>query len=284
MSAFAPVKFEAAVKPQLPAPAAANAASLNLPQSCTRCPLQFEAAVDPNRLHPLFPARPPLVRGAWLPTGALLGLWAVGWMQAQILCTVLALLGGRALLRHANLPTRPPAHSHPPTIWSPLASHAAHEVADAISLAELPEAPDAAVPAGTGGTTGEGSPGGAATGGGAEGAAGEGAAAGEQQPAAEQQQEQEGPQQEEEQQEAEEQEAEEEPLAWLPATLAAISLRLRALDAALLYGDPPQAAAREALPGYLFIQRPAERGVVSGQPLGEPLIMTVLATWLSGWN
>ncbi len=231
--------------------------------------MQFEAAVDPNRLHPLFPARPPLVRGAWLPTGALLGL-----RGGRTCCTRFELQGASAeLTRYPQLQSLPmlAACSHLPIHLLLLPLHrAAHEVADAISLAELPEAPDAAVPAGTGGTTGEGSPGGAATGGGAEGAAGEGAAAGEQQPAAEQQQEG-------EQQEGEEQEADEEPLAWLPATLAAISLRLRALDAALLYGDPPQAAAREALPGYLFIQRPAERGVVSGQPLGE-LPMSGLAT------
>lgn len=134
---------------------------------------------------------------------------------------------------------------------------AAHEVADALTLAELPELPSAAAA----GAAGEGSPGGAA-GGGAEGAAAEQPASGERQAGREQQEGQ-------EEQQGEEEEPEEEPLAWLPATLAAVALRLRSLDAALLYGDPPQPAARESLPGYQFIQRPTVRGVVCGQPLGE---------------
>lgn len=123
-------------------------------------------------------------------------------------------------------------------------------MADATTLAELPEAPSVAAPAAAGGAAGEGSPG------------GEGAAAEQQTAGGEQEDEQ-----QEEQQEGDE--AEEEPLAWLPATLAAVSLRLRSLDAALLYGEPPQTAARDTLPGYQFIQRPTERGVVSGQPLGK---------------
>ena len=64
-----------------------------------------------------------------------------------------------------------------------------------------------------------------------------------------------------------------EPLAWLPDTLAAVALRLQAVDASLLYGSQAQPAARETLPGYQFIQRPTADGVVSGQPLGERCCM-----------
>lgn len=32
---------------------------------------QLESAIEPASLHPLFMRQPPLVRGAWLPTGAL---------------------------------------------------------------------------------------------------------------------------------------------------------------------------------------------------------------------
>jgi hypothetical protein len=63
------------------------------------------------------------------------------------------------------------------------------------------------------------------------------------------------------------------PLAWLPATVAALTWRLQCLDASLLYGEgqaaAAAAAARERLQGYLFVQRPAGEGVVCGQPLGE---------------
>jgi hypothetical protein len=185
-------------------------------------------------------------------------------------------------------------------------------VADALTLAELPESPTAAGL--------EGSPGpGCAAPGSAEKTGGEAAAGAEGGAEAEA--------------EGEEGEAAREPLAWLPATLASLALRLQALDASLLYTSG-QPAAREqlevresddnphckavaprccrccrllaccpALPrhsatltgallscaicppqGYQFIQRPTAGRVVCGQPLGEaptPLLQPP-CIWLSG--
>lgn len=236
--------------------------------SCFIRALQLEVAVDAeNRLHNRFFVRPPLVRGAWLPTGALMALCALCVLCA--LCALCALRAVCALCACACVPSAsavgrlvPSGRLQAckllsvPTLLPPNPT-AAHEVADALTLAELPELPSAAAA----GAAGEGSPGGAAAGG-AEGAAADQQASGEPRADVEQQEGQ-------EEQQGEEEEPEEEPLAWLPATLAAVALRLRSLDAALLYGDPPQPAARESLPGYQFIQRPTARGVVCGQPLGE---------------
>ena len=142
-----------------------------LPSSPTLPPLlmlQLEAAVEPEHIHPLYLRQPPLVRGAWLPTGG--------------------------------------------------------QVADALTLAELPESPTAA------GLEGSPVPGFAAAGS-AEKAGGSAAAAGAEGGA---------------EAEGEEEVAAREPLAWLPATLASLALRLQALDAALLYTSG-QPAAREQL-------------------------------------
>ena len=138
---------------------------------------------------------------------------------------------------------------------------AGEDVADAVTLAELPASVRATSTTG-GGAGGDASPGG---GGGTEGGDARMAEAGP--PGAEPgQQQQEGA----EEGGAEEEEEAEEHLGWLPATLAAVALRLQSLDAALRYGSPEaQPAAREALPAYHCVQRPTADGVVCGQPLGE---------------
>lgn len=67
---------------------------------------------------------------------------------------------------------------------------------------------------------------------------------------------------------------EKESLAWLPATAAAISLRLCALDASVKYGGADASAAREVLEGYRYILRPGifpegNDGLVQCMPLRE---------------
>jgi hypothetical protein len=213
-------------------------------------------------------------------------------------------------MQRAALPW-PAAHSLPIHLRVPIDPHtctpftpslpilpcfpAGYEVADALTLAELPESPTAA---GLEGSPGPGfaAPGSAEKAGGSASAGAEGGAEAQE----------------------EEEEAAREALAWLPATLASLGLRLQALDASLLYisGQPaareqlevrevmmrhfagrrPHAAAaaplcmavcllscqfcsvqhndrqtRPVLPpqGYQFIQRPTAAGVVCGQPLGE---------------
>ena len=185
--------------------------------------LQLEAAIEAPRLHPLFMRQPPLVRGAWLRTGE-------DWLH---LCALVWEPVIRVAFSQRFL-TRPSICSS----FSFLSSAfflPGHEVADAQSLAELPDSPGAAATtASPGVATGsrEASPGGGV-------AAGLAAA------------------------------AEEEPLlAWLPATEAALAWRMQCLDASLLYGAAEgQPAAREGLEGYQFIQRPTAAGVACGQPL-----------------
>ncbi|GAB4814610.1 hypothetical protein N2152v2_001656 [Parachlorella kessleri] len=61
-----------------------------------------------------------------------------------------------------------------------------------------------------------------------------------------------------------------EPLAWLPATAAAVGLRLLSLDASLFYSSGA-GPTRERLEGYKYIQRPAPpsapRSTMSGLPI-----------------
>ena len=45
------------------------------------------------------------------------------------------------------------------------------------------------------------------------------------------------------------------PLAWLPATYAAVALRLQSLDACLMYSG--SGSGRDCLGGYLYVTRPA---------------------------